>query len=101
MADSAAGLGMRRAAKVDANHGEIVEALRKAGYFVQSLAAIGGGCPDLLVACGRRWMVMEVKDLGGKLTPDQKIWHATCEAPVPTVRTPEQALTVAMYWSKP
>jgi hypothetical protein len=40
---------VRRAAKVDANHGEIVKALRSAGCGVLDLSAVGNGCPDLLV----------------------------------------------------
>ena len=40
---------MRRAAKIDSNHAEIVAALRGIGAYVMSLASVGGGCPDLLV----------------------------------------------------
>jgi len=40
---------MRRTAKVDANHREIVDALRRIGAGVQSLAGVGNGVPDLLV----------------------------------------------------
>lgn len=43
---------MRRAPKIDRNQPEIVEALRKAGAFVQSLAGVADGCPDLLVGYG-------------------------------------------------
>ena len=38
-----------RAARVDDNHVAVVEALRKAGAMVQSLAAVGDGVPDLLI----------------------------------------------------
>lgn len=70
---------MRRAAKIDANHGEVVEALRSAGCSVQSLAAIGKGCPDLLVGYHGMWLLFEVKDgskppSARKLTPDQEEW---------------------------
>ena len=71
---------MRRAAKVDANHAEIVKALRKVGAFVQSLAAVGDGCPDLLVGFRKSTFMLEIKD-GAKppsareLTFDQIIWH--------------------------
>ena len=72
---------MRRAAKVDANQTAIVEALRKAGATVQSLAAIGDGCPDLLVGINGWTLLMEVKDgekvpSARKLTSDQVIWHS-------------------------
>lgn len=71
---------MRRAAKIDANQPAIVTALRQAGAFVQSLAAIGDGCPDLLVGYAGLTALVEVKD-GSKLpsarqlTPDQQQWH--------------------------
>ena len=39
---------MRRAARTDENHTAIVQALLDAGCSVQSLAAVGCGCPDLL-----------------------------------------------------
>ena len=41
---------MRRAARVDSNHIEIVKAFRKLGCSVLSLASLGKGVPDLLVA---------------------------------------------------
>lgn len=72
---------MRRAAKVDANHAAIVQALRDAGCTVQSLAAVGDGCPDLLVGVAGMTAILELKD-GSKppsartLTPDQLRWHA-------------------------
>ena len=71
---------MRRAAKVDANHGEIVEALLSvSGVTVHSLAALGGGVPDLLVGARGLTYLVEIKD-GEKypsdrtLTPDQRRW---------------------------
>ena len=73
---------MRRAAKKDRNHVEIVEALRKAGATVVDLGAVGHGVPDLLVGHRGRTMLMEVKD-GQKcpsqrhLTPDQERFFAT------------------------
>ena len=52
---------MRRAARVDGNHAEIVDSFKKLGCSVLSLAAVGKGVPDLLVATnGITWLV-EVK----------------------------------------
>ena len=70
---------MRRAAKVDRNHGDVVQALRSAGCSVQSLATVGRGCPDLLVGYAGMWLLFEVKDgskppSARKLTPDQEEW---------------------------
>jgi hypothetical protein len=71
---------VRRAAKVDRNQAEIAAALRSAGAFVQSLAAVGGGVPDLLVGFRRQTYLLEVKDgtkppSARELTPDQVNWH--------------------------
>lgn len=73
---------MRRAAKIDANQPEIVEALRAVGASVQPLHTVGGGVPDLLVGWRGANLLMEVKD-GSKppsareLTPPQQKWHQT------------------------
>ena len=61
---------MRRAAKVDANHGEIVEALRAEGASVQSLAGVGAGCPDLAVGLAGMSFLIEIKD--GLKTPSKR-----------------------------
>ena len=57
---------MRRAAKIDENQPILVEAFRRLGCSVLSLATIGKGVPDLLVATsGITWLV-EVKIPKGK-----------------------------------
>ena len=67
---------MRRAAKVDKNHGAIVDALRSLDFSVSSTAAIGQGFPDVVCGYGGRTFLVEIKD-GSKppsarnLTPDQ------------------------------
>jgi hypothetical protein len=64
---------MRRAARTDAVHAEIVKALRKVGCQVLDLSRVGEGCPDLLVR--RRNgepALIEVKTPRGRLTPDQQ-----------------------------
>jgi len=69
-----------RAARIDANHEQVVSALRAAGASVQSLAGVGKGVPDLLVGFQGKTLLMEVKD-GRKtpserrLTDDQIKWH--------------------------
>jgi Holliday junction resolvase len=65
---------MRRAAKVDGNHALIVEHFRARGCSVLSLAAMGKGVPDLLVAKqGVTWLV-EVKQPKGKQNLQQEEW---------------------------
>lgn len=88
---------MRRAAKVDANQTEIVQALRQAGAVVQSLAAVGNGCPDLLVGYRNRLFLLEVKDgskppSAQKLTPDQVEWHRVWQGHVVVVNGVESAI---------
>lgn len=90
---------MTNRAKVDTNHAAIVAALRRVGAQVQSLAAVGNGVPDLLVAFRGAWFVMEVKD-GDKppsrrrLTPAEAEWHMQFNqsAPVWTVSSIDEAL---------
>ena len=71
---------MRRAARIDDNHGAIVEALLSvSGVSVHSLAGVANGCPDLLVGARGLTFLCEIKD-GDKppsrrlLTPDQRKW---------------------------
>ena len=66
---------MRRAAKVDSVQSEIVTCLRLIGAEVQSLAAIGQGCPDLLISYKGAWYAAECKT-GEKAdwTEDQLAW---------------------------
>lgn len=103
---------MRRAAKVDANHEQVVTALRAAGASVLSLAAVGNGCPDLLVHMPARYhatpdyrmqmwpasyYLLEVKDgqkvpSARKLTKHQEEFHQTWQGPIYVVKSPEEAL---------
>lgn len=89
---------MRRAAKIDANQTQVVEALRAAGATVQSLAAVGQGVPDLLVGFQGKTLLIEVKN-GRKppsqrqLTEDQLKWHGAWRGgPVAIVDGPDAAL---------
>lgn len=89
---------MRRAAKVDANQEQVVQALRAAGAVVQILAAVGKGVPDLLVGYQGKTLLLEVKD-GNKppserrLTEDQIKWHGAWRGgPLAVVDGPEAAL---------
>jgi Holliday junction resolvase len=86
---------VRLASRVDDNQKCIVRALRQTGASVLSLAAIGNGCPDLLVLCAGRLYMLEVKDgdkapSRQKLTPHQIKFHA--DWPVVVVNSVESAL---------
>ena len=91
---------MRRAAKTDANHAQVVQALRDAGCGVLDLARMGEGCPDLLAhgpTYPWRAILLEVKDgskppSARKLTPDQEKFHAAWKGALAVVTTVEEAL---------
>jgi len=74
--------------KIDSNHNVIVDGLRAVGAEAQSLASIGKGCVDVLVAYRGAWYVAEIKD-GSKprsrqaLTPDEIKWHERFSAKAP------------------
>ena len=88
---------MKKYGKVDDNQTRIVRDLRQAHCRVLSLAAIGGGCPDLLVyrpTTGLLYM-LEVKDgdkfpSQRKLTPHQIQFHKDWEVHV--VNNTDEAL---------
>ena len=77
---------MRRAAKVDANQKEIVQALRKVGASVYPTHMVGKGFPDIVVGYKGINYLLEIKD-GAKppskqrLTPDEvgffEMWNGT------------------------
>lgn len=86
-----------RAAKIDANQNEIVDALRKAGYSVQILSNVGKGCTDLAVGFSNLTLMMEIKDeskpkSAQKLTPDQVTWHNEWKGSKVVVNSAEAAL---------
>lgn len=90
---------LRRAARIDANQPAIVQGLRKAGCTVQSLAAIGKGCPDIIVGLRGVNYLMEIKDgdkvpSQRKLTPDEKEWIEKWRGQVAVVNSLEEALKI-------
>ena len=90
---------MRTAAKVDRNQSEVVAALRKFGASVQTLAATGKGCPDLLVGYLGINYLMEIKDgdkvlSKQKLNIDQEHWHSIWRGSVHIVKSVNEALKI-------
>lgn len=88
---------MRRAAKVDDNQSEIVAALRKAGYSVCVLSAVGKGVPDIMVGSFGQNILLEIKDgskppSARKLTADESKWHKAWKGQVAVVSSVTEAL---------
>lgn len=94
-------MGTRRGLprKIDANHPEIVAALKKIGCHVLELSAVGGGVPDLVVwrRDGVTALLVEIKNpvAKGKLNKLQETWHAAWTGAKPLViESVDQALSV-------
>lgn len=79
--------------RVDLNHAEIRDGLRKCGYIVEDMSAAGHGFPDLLVGSGDVLVLLEVKRPGEELTPRELRFHAKFALyPVYVVTSLEDAL---------
>ena len=63
---------MRRAAKVDANHTQIVATIRAAGISVYNTSVVGQGFPDIVCGHGGRTFLAEIKD-GAKSPSKRKL----------------------------
>lgn len=90
---------MRRAARIDANHSEIVQALKAIGATVTSTAAVGKGYPDISVGFRGRTVLLEIKDgnkppSARKLTPVEQKWHEQWRGEAHVVETVDQAIKV-------
>jgi hypothetical protein len=91
---------MRTAARVDANQGEIVAALRGIpGCKVAITSALGHGFPDLAVGWMGANYLIELKDPGQppskrRLTPDEGRFHAQWSGQVDIAETFEDCLII-------
>ena len=80
--------------RVDANHAEIVSALKSIGCAVLDLSVVGGGVPDLLVqGVDGTLVLIEIKVAKGKLNRLQQQWHESWRGSKPViVRSVSEAL---------
>lgn len=86
-----------RANKIDGNQARIVAALEKTGATVQTLGAVGDGCPDLLVGRLGITVLLECKVAGQKLNEDQEDWHEWWRGQKPiVVRDEYEAMEVLL-----
>lgn len=60
-----------RARRVDANHGQIINAFRALGFSVADTSKLGAGFPDAVIARQGRTAVVEIKD--GKKPPSARV----------------------------
>ena len=87
----------RRAARVDENQGDIVDALRAIGCSVAPTSTAGDGFPDLVVGDRGRNYLIEIKD-GDKppsrrvLTQDQIDFHSTWHGQICVICTVAEAI---------
>lgn len=91
---------MRRAARRDRNHVDVLDHARAHGVSVLDLAALGDGCPDSLWCVsgphGFVYSLVEIKDGSKppserKLTPDQRAFHLRWPDAIPIVTSREDA----------
>lgn len=80
--------------KRDANHRDIIQALRDAYITVFDTADVGHGYPDLVCGFQGQNYLLEVKTEAGKLTRDQVEFIDAWRGTVHIVRTPAEALRV-------
>jgi hypothetical protein len=94
---------MRRAARTDANHGEIVTTFRKMGFSVADTSRLGDGFPDCVIARNGLTALVEIKD-GTKppskreLTPDEIIFRDAWKGKYYIVESEADALYVGSNW---
>jgi hypothetical protein len=85
---------MRRAARIDSNHTEIVKHFRYCGATVLSLAAMGKGVPDLLVSWRNVTWLVEIKAGKGKQNEDQQDFEKQWAGCMALVRSSEEVENV-------
>jgi hypothetical protein len=83
---------VRRRAKVDGNHAEIMAALAKAGIAAKSLASMGRGWPDAVAAVRNYMCFIEFKVPGGELNQAQQDFRETWPGDVHVVYSGEEAV---------
>lgn len=88
-----------KAAKADANQPLIVDAFRKHGCLVAHTHMVGRGFPDIVVRCGDRVTLVEIKDgPRAKLTPPEKLFHDAWDGLVEIVRSVDDVVSLVSKW---
>ena len=86
---------LRHKASLDANHVEIVQALRQVGATVVDLAKVGKGCPDILVGFRGKTYLMEIKTAKGYVrTTQEQFFRSWNGGHIAVVRSFDEAYNV-------
>ena len=88
---------MFRRHRADDNQGPIVEALRSIGCSVAITSQVGDGFPDVVAAYRGEIFLIEVKQIGGKLTPAQVDFYRGWAGPVYIVETEAEAIAAVTH----
>lgn len=89
----------RYAARMDANHKRIEEALTAAGYYNCRTHKQGWGFPDhLAVSKTNIPVLMEIKQRDEHLTDAEQEFHAAYKGPLEVVYDEQQAVDLMEYW---
>jgi len=87
---------MRRAARIDANQNELVQALRKIGAKVLFLHTLGHDNPDVLVGFRRRNVLLEIKRPGKGATKGQAEFAETWPGETHVVHSIDEAVSAVV-----
>jgi hypothetical protein len=88
---------MRKFARKDSNHKEIIQVFRDLGATVADTAQLGSGFPDCVVGFRGNNVLVEIKDGSlppskRKLTPDELKFHATWLGEVVIINNVDEAI---------
>lgn len=89
---------MRRAAKVDTNHGEVRDHLRAIGWSVSDTASLGKGYGDLTVSRLGHTAIVETKFERRGLNDKQREFRDGWQGAYFVVRSPEDAEKQLTLW---
>ena len=88
---------MRKYARKDSNHKEIIQAFRDLGASVFDTASLGSGFPDIVIGMKGSNVLVEIKDGSlppskRKLTPDEIKFHELWRGKVVIINNVEEAI---------
>jgi Holliday junction resolvase len=88
---------MRKYARKDSNHKEIIQVFRDLGATVFDTASQGSGFPDCVIGFRNVNVLVEIKDGSlppskRKLTPDELKFHETWRGKVVVINNVEEAI---------